>query len=414
MNSKNLRAKRNIRPLFAYLIIGTLILFELIGGRSYFDELLSLAAVVYLVFLALKDELSRFDSTSLFLLITTVFLGLCSNLTSGVNRSLPSVVIDIIAETKVLWVYYAAKYFFRGDTALRFSRSLVPISKVYIVLAFICSLVSQFVNIGMTESERFGLQGFRFIFPFSFQFLAVSLLAIAVLLTTCSRKRVRFYLMAAVSLMLATKSSPLLFGLMFLVLLFYFNKHKKLNAFVVSLLFFGVLSVGSFQIQTYLLNVNAPRYLFFLHGVELANQHFPFGTGFATFGSDQAARAYSPIYYELGFQYLFGLNPEDGSFLSDTFWPMALGQFGWIGFVLFIVSYMRIILSFTHNRGTQTESKSFLYAAFFAYMIHAVGSAILSSSAGMIGFIAMALASSPSEEKRNPLVDDRGVLNGKV
>ena len=85
---------------------------------------------------------------------------------------------------------------------------------------------------------------------------------------------------------------------------------------------------------------------------------------------------------------------------------MALGQFGWIGFVLFIALYMRIFLSFAYNRGAQSESKSFLYAAFFAYMIHAVGSAILSSSAGMIGFIAMALVSSPSEEKRNPLVGD--------
>lgn len=291
---------------------------------------------------------------------------------------------------------------------------LVPASKIYIVIGFICSLISQFVNIGMTESERYGLQGFSFIFPFSFQFLAVSLLAIAVLITSEAKSRQRYYVLASISLMLATKSSPLLFGLMFLVLLFYFYRYERLNIFVIALLFFGIIAVGSYQIQTYLMNVNAPRYLFFLHGAELASQHFPIGTGFATFGSDQAARSYSPLYFQFGFSHLFGLNPEDGSFLSDTFWPMALGQFGWIGFILFVGLFVRIFLSFKENRGNQAESKSFLYSALLSYMIHAVGSAILSSSGGMIGFIAMALVNSPSKESRKGTVSYGKKCHGKI
>lgn len=389
-----------MKTALAWLIIGMLVFFELAGGRSYFDEFLSVIAIAYLFYLALKDELSRFDSVSLFMLVTVIFFGLCSNVVSGISRSLQPVVVDVIAETKILWVFFAAKYYFRGETAKRFSRSLVSISKIYIVIAFICSVISQFVNIGMTESERYGIQGFSFIFPFSFQFLAVTLLALASLLVSEAKNRQRYYLLGSISLMLATKSAPLLFGLMFLVLLVYFYRYKKLNPFVVSLLFFGVIAVGSYQIQTYLMNANAPRYLFFLHGAGLANEFFPFGTGFATFGSDQAARSYSPLYYQFGFSHLFGLNPEDGSFLSDTFWPMALGQFGWIGFALFIGLFIRIFMSFAHSRGVRSESKAFLYSAFLSYIIHAIGSAILSSSAGMIGFIALALVNSPQTELR--------------
>lgn len=40
----------------------------------------------------------------------------------------------------------------------------------------------------------------------------------------------------------------------------------------------------------------------------------------------QAARNYSRLYYQYGFNSLFGMNTRDGSFLSDTFWPMAIGQ----------------------------------------------------------------------------------------
>lgn len=407
-------AKQSLKPFVAYLIIGLLIFFELVGGRSYFDEFLSLAAIAYLLYLAIKDELSRADSTSIFMLIVVIFIGLCSNTVSGIARTTFSALVDVIAETKILWIFFAAKYYFRGETASKFSNSLVLISKIYISIGFICSIISQFINIGMTESERYGINGFSFVFPFSFQFLAVSLLAIAVLIISKAQNRQRYYLISSISLMLATKSSPLLFGLMFLTLMFYFRRHKKLNAFVVALLFLGITVVGSYQIQTYLMNENAPRYLFFMHGAELADKYFPFGTGFATFGSDQAARNYSPLYYQFGFSHLFGLNPEDGSFLSDTFWPMALGQFGWIGFGLYVGLFVRLLMSFPHSRGTQVESKAFLYSALLSYMIHAVGSAILSSSAGVIGFIALALVNSPNMESRNSLPDDGKIINGKI
>lgn len=85
-----------------------------------------------------------------------------------------------------------------------------------------------------------------------------------------------------------------------------------------------VLLLGTFQIQTYLMNVNVPRYLFFYYGGKTANTCFLLGSGFATFGSDQAARNYSRLYYQYGFNSLFGMNTKDGSFLSDTFWPWQL------------------------------------------------------------------------------------------
>lgn len=130
-----------------------------------------------------------------------------------------------------------------------------------------------------------------------------------------------------------------------------------------------VLLLGTFQIQTYLMNVNAPRYLFFYYGGKTANTYFPLGSGFATFGSDQAARNYSRLYYQYGFNSLFGMNTKDGSFLSDTFWPMAIGQFGWIGSILYILIYVRIFFSFKWMN-LNSEQKALLYAGYMQYIIH--------------------------------------------
>lgn len=403
-NSMNLSAAGNrradSRAFIALVILALLVLFELRGGRSYFDEILCLVAMGYLLYAALMDRVSRFDSVSIFILITVIFIGFLSNVFSGIAVSFGSIAIDVISETKVLWIYFAAKYFLSPRTIRYLVRMLAPIARVYIAFAFVFSLLSQVVNTGMIGSDRYGLNGFKFIFPFSFQFLAVTLIMLAVIVLNKNAKRKSvYYLMASVSLVMATKSSPLIFAALFLVLLVYFKRRNRLKMGTIVLLGALVLLLGTYQIQTYLLNENAPRYLFFYYGGVTANHYFPLGSGFATFASDQAARNYSPLYFQYGFNTLFGMTPEDGSFLSDTFWPMAIGQFGWIGSALYLYIYVRILLSFNRASSMRFDAKAFLYASFASYVIHAVGSAILSSSSGVIGFIAIALVQSGAAQK---------------
>lgn len=76
---------------------------------------------------------------------------------------------------------------------------------------------------------------------------------------------------------------------------------------------------------------------------------------------------------------------------------MAIGQFGWIGSFLYILIYIRIFLSFKRLK-INSEQKAFVYAGYMQYIIHAVGSAILSASAGMIGAMALAAVMKPANE----------------
>ena len=226
------------------------------------------------------------------------------------------------------------------------------------------------------------------------------MICIAVLSIKNDKKNIRYYIPVCIALILATKSSPILFSVFFLILLIYFKKRKVLKTRTIIILGILVLLLGTFQIQTYLLNENAPRYLFFYYGGKTANTYFPFGSGFATYGSDQAARNYSPLYYRYGFNGLFGMNPEDGSFLSDTFWAMALGQFGWFGLISYISVYMRIFIGIKHKE-LNYQQKAFCYAAYAAQLIHAIGSAILSSSSGVISAIALGMVLGSTKFKIN-------------
>jgi hypothetical protein len=83
---------------------------------------------------------------------------------------------------------------------------------------------------------------------------------------------------------------------------------------------------------------------------QVASEHAPLGAGFARYGSYLAGVDYSPEYIKLGFDGVWGLSNMpgmSGAFLTDTQWPVLIGETGWLGaaaFVLFLVSIFRAFL----------------------------------------------------------------------
>ena len=69
--------------------------------------------------------------------------------------------------------------------------------------------------------------------------------------------------------------------------------------------------------------------------ISLAKKFFPIGTGYGTFGSNIAAEHYSPLYVAMGYSGLAGGSKEENFALSDSFWPIIIAQFGWVGLLLF-------------------------------------------------------------------------------
>ena len=77
--------------------------------------------------------------------------------------------------------------------------------------------------------------------------------------------------------------------------------------------------------------------------ITLANDFFPLGTGYGTFGSNIAAEHYSPLYVAMGYSALPGASRENNSLLSDSFWPIIIAQFGWMGLLLFVCFLIGLI-----------------------------------------------------------------------
>ena len=82
------------------------------------------------------------------------------------------------------------------------------------------------------------------------------------------------------------------------------------------------------------------RTYMYITSLKVFEDYFPLGPGFGTFGTDSAAKFYSPLNYHYDLNGIYGLNPDDDiigtSFYSDTFYPL-LFQFGVIGVILFFL-----------------------------------------------------------------------------
>lgn len=81
--------------------------------------------------------------------------------------------------------------------------------------------------------------------------------------------------------------------------------------------------------------------------INVATSHFPFGAGLGRFGSYFAGVEYSPEYSSRGYEYIWGLSTHTGNstFLTDTQWPVVIGEGGFVGAVLAVVGLLVMFVS---------------------------------------------------------------------
>ena len=103
--------KYGVKAIITITILFILVLFEVLGGRSYFDEILGLCGMLYMILLLFARRLTNEDKISVLLLLTVICIGVLSNVYSKINVSIYSVLVDLVVESKFLWVFFATKYF---------------------------------------------------------------------------------------------------------------------------------------------------------------------------------------------------------------------------------------------------------------------------------------------------------------
>ena len=86
-----------------------------------------------------------------------------------------------------------------------------------------------------------------------------------------------------------------------------------------------------------------PRVALYAASVAIARDELPLGVGIGRFGSHMSRAEYSPVYQRYKLHRIFGLRERRPIAVTDTFWPMVLGETGVIGF-LGAVTFFALLL----------------------------------------------------------------------
>jgi hypothetical protein len=85
-----------------------------------------------------------------------------------------------------------------------------------------------------------------------------------------------------------------------------------------------------------------PRVALYVGSVAIARDQLPFGAGLGRYGSHMSREIYSPVYADYGLDQLYGLREAEPIAVTDTFWPMILGETGVVG-LLGMIAFITLL-----------------------------------------------------------------------
>jgi hypothetical protein len=88
---------------------------------------------------------------------------------------------------------------------------------------------------------------------------------------------------------------------------------------------------------------------------EIARDYFPLGAGMGRYGSHMSRVEFSPVYEQYGLTHIRGLRPDNDNYITDTFWPMVLGEHGVFGALGYAVFLGALLLAVWRTLGRQAD-----------------------------------------------------------
>lgn len=380
--------------LFAEMKLG-------ISFLAYTDEIICVICIVYYALYFISNtKFNRNELITLLLVLSITLLGLVSNVASRVISNWFPIIVDAICLLKIFLPFLLCIKIGLSDKKKLVALYLEPIAKIVLYFGTLFGTLSQFIDIGMTDpNKRYGLSPFFFIFQNEgrYGYIIGVCLLIILIFENDKRRLLIYHILAFVNMIFTTKGVVYIVLVCYVVLAIMWKRRQKLSVANISILAIAGTFVSSLQINTYLKDFESPRVRLIRYGFITANKFAPLGSGFATYGSDMALKNYSKLYDLYGFNNHYGLSREVGTCLNDCYLGMVVGQFGYVGFVLYLlllamcfVPINKIILN---NR-----VKAMCFALFIGLVVSSVGTAIIKSGIGVFVFAVLGLVCGYSQQ----------------
>ncbi|MDR0873913.1 MAG: hypothetical protein LBN27_10695 [Prevotellaceae bacterium] len=340
-----------ILVFFAVLLIGCFIPGRLFSTR-FLDESIALLLFCVLVATYLKkyNGWRKFATCTSFLAVIAVFTFYFIQSAFWGSNTFPAVLYDALVEFKPFVGFFSVLLL-----APHFTQKQRKFLKYLCIIPIAFGLIAAFGGQIWLLLEH----------PARFAFLFTVCALIFIWLSEINVQNIIiFFAILAVGFLSTRSKFYGFFAFSLFIWLYYLCKKdiqfKKTDIWLFVIALAGVIIVALPKFNMYFLDEQFlsveymdSRKVLFSTAFQIANDHFPLGSGFGSFGTDASTRILSPIYEQYG---ILAENGELPICTCDSLSAALLAQFGYLGVCLFLL-FWGYILRKTYRLAVRNNNK---------------------------------------------------------
>lgn len=355
--------------MFYFLVILGNIIDQYVSFLSWADEFFAILLLVS--YIGKFKKLDIYDRKILKLLFLFFIVGLIPTFLYRIQTDNIVLIKDVVLFSKFFVGITLSKFIINDRKKNALVKAVKKPTKILIIIIFICGILNIFVDLHMGGEIRHGLRCFQFYYTHYTFLVASTIFMLSIMLYKNSFYN-KYSIMCLLILLFTLRSKAIVFVLIYVVLSIY--KKKNINLNFRNCIALGMVSFWavSDKISDYISwGVYNLRTGLHIVGFAIACDYFPWGSGLGTFGSNLSFLAKSSLYSKYGLNHSQAMGDDvEGAFISDTFWPYVYGQFGFVGFVIYL---LMLIIMFRSLNNRRTDSDYF-YPALLLLLYLVIGS----------------------------------------
>lgn len=303
-----------------------------------------IASLINFQYLASKRlTIMNFIAFSSFLLI--IFIGILSSFLFS-YQGIKIVLTDMFLFSRFMIIFYAFSFLITEKSKNDMKEFFILNLKGLVSINFILLMVNIPLKLFPTLDVRFGIPSQQLIYSHPTYLASISFIGWAII----SGKNKRIYQLMSLILMISTMRTKILLLVLVYFMYYFLIERIKIPTIknIIGLTGLGTLSYTSFGdiIYTKLLSSESSvRATIMTKAASIAKDHFPLGSGFATFGSYTSFVHYSKLYNIYGLSNTYGFLTSSYQYGMDSYVSMLFAQFGFFGGFLYFVMLLAIVLN---------------------------------------------------------------------
>lgn len=357
--------KISLRAIYIYILVATIIfqdtLVEItkVSLINFIDELIVLCLIVLGIISIVRNK--KINKLSGKLLIFLIIFSIEGIISCYINSSfiLKDVLMSNFLSIKFFLIIFSILNIkFNPITIKYMKESVIFYSNIvmfFAVFNFILPNLHNKIFPFVMQMYRFGLPSVCSIFRHPgtygwFMFL-VSLYYYSNYSVKKDKEYLKKFIITAIFAILSFRVKVIMGIIVVLIYSIIFNNRKKikLEKVIIILIIVCVILFISYDLleYTYLMYFTnefgeSARKSLTVNSINILKTYFPIGVGFGKFGSWYARIKYSEYYYIYDMTRVYGLNPENPFFATDTYWPSILGETGFLGTSIYLYLFYLI------------------------------------------------------------------------